>query len=529
MQRLPSFEELKQEAFLRPVSIQPKTTSVIKPVKVEKRLRVCAYCRVSTNHEEQQSSIIAQTRHFASILAEHPEWENAGLYVDVASGTKKEKRPELQRMLADCKAGRISLILTKSISRFARNTSDLLEMVRTLVDMGVAIIFERENIDTRTMGTEFLLSILAALAEDESHSISSNCRWGMRKRFMDGSYRVSTAPYGYDVVDGNFVVNENEAKVVRRIFQDYLDGKSATAIARTLNEEDLPTKRKGEAWQGIGNVKGKWSVSFVQHILRNSDYLGSILLQKTTKDANFKTVKNKGQLPMYQIMDHHPCIIEKAMFDAVQGKLAENNPTEINKTIHPLSGMIFCGYCGNRFRREKNKAGNVYWHCAKRRRGTDKCIQEGIKESLMLEALDKAILSLHDCDQPIRDYLISLQEVSRDSDDGVDGGVGCADRDKLKMKLVQIERELEDLGSAVKAETIARRNNLVQERYQIILQIDSIKSQAERETEDLLRAIQSNTSVLGVKDLIQRITIQDDITILFRGGFVANSPFEHRR
>ena len=189
---LPSFDELKSSAFNPPSPSGQKQAAremnVIRAAVPARRLKVAAYCRVSTDKEDQKSSIRIQKEHFSSVAAQHEDWLFVGVYADIVSGTKKEKRPQLQRLLADCAAGRVNLVLTKSVSRFARNTTDLLEMVRSLTAKGTDISFERENIDTRTMDSEFLLTILASLAEDESHSISANCRWGLQKRFENGTY-----------------------------------------------------------------------------------------------------------------------------------------------------------------------------------------------------------------------------------------------------------------------------------------------------------------------------------------------------
>ena len=207
MLNLPTFDELKTIPVSVPTPApKARSFSVIASAPDTRKVKVAGYARVSTAHEDQQSSITIQRQHFLSQAAGHTDWQFVGIYCDIVSGTKKEKRPELQRLLTDCRDGRVNLVLTKSISRFARNTTDLLEMVRSLSALGVGIVFDRENIDTRTMDSEFLLTLLASLAEDESHSISSNCRWGIQKRFQDGTYRISTAPYGYDVKDGNLVI-----------------------------------------------------------------------------------------------------------------------------------------------------------------------------------------------------------------------------------------------------------------------------------------------------------------------------------
>ena len=200
------------------------------------KLRVAAYCRVSTDSDEQLESLDAQIKHYESYVNANPEWEFAGLYYDEGiSGTKKEKRPELLRMIADCEDRKIDLIVTKSISRFARNTTDCLELVRKLLDLDVFIYFEKENINTGSMESELMLSILSGLAESESVSISENNKWSIKRRFQNGTYKISYPPYGYDNVDGEMVINKSQAKIVRFIFAEILSGKGTHKIANELN------------------------------------------------------------------------------------------------------------------------------------------------------------------------------------------------------------------------------------------------------------------------------------------------------
>ena len=204
-----------------------KTVTKIEPVitRVQKKAkpRVAAYCRVSTKNDEQLLSLEVQKRHYEEKITSNPDWEFAGVYYDEGiSGTKKETRPALMRMIADCEAGKIDKILTKSLSRFARNTTDCIELVQKLLNLGISILFEKENIDTGTMESDFLLFVMSSLAEGESVSISNNEKWSIKHRFETGTYKVSYAPFGYDVNDGEFLINEEEAKWVRWIFAEAL-------------------------------------------------------------------------------------------------------------------------------------------------------------------------------------------------------------------------------------------------------------------------------------------------------------------
>ena len=225
---------------------QPVTIAAVPQERA--KLKVAAYCRVSTLMDSQESSSEAQRLHYEKTIRENEEWEYAGLYLEAGvSGTKAETRPELMRLMEDCRNGKVDLVLTKSISRFARNTSDCLEMVRTLTGLGVNIVFEKELIDTRSMDSEFMLSILACLAEDESHSISGNMKWGIRKRFENGSFRQSIAPYGYAWKDDELAVVPEQADVVREIFELALSGLGAIRIAKELNARKIPSPA-GKLW-----------------------------------------------------------------------------------------------------------------------------------------------------------------------------------------------------------------------------------------------------------------------------------------
>ena len=226
-----------------------KVTKIDEAVIVEtKKLPVAAYCRVSTDTDAQLESLEIQKSHYEQYISSREDWEFAGLYYDEGiSGTKSEKRPELMRLISDCESGRIGLILTKSISRFSRNTADCLSLVRRLSELHIPIYFEKENINTESMESELFLSILSSIAEEESLSISRNNKWGIRKRFLDGTYKISIPPYGYARNGLDIVIVPEQAEIVKRIFADTLSGKGTYTIANELNAEHIPTQ-KGVIW-----------------------------------------------------------------------------------------------------------------------------------------------------------------------------------------------------------------------------------------------------------------------------------------
>lgn len=357
---------------------------------IKAKLRVAAYARVSTDSAEQLISLEAQKHHYETYIKANSDWEFAGIYYDEGvSGTKKEKRTELLRLITDCENRKIDFIVTKSISRFARNTTDCLELVRKLTDLGVFIYFEKENINTQSMESELMLTILSSLAESESISFSENNKWSIQRRFRNGTYKLSYPPYGYDYLDGQIVVNKEQAQIVKRIFADALSGKGTMKIAEDLNEEGVPTKRGGQ-----------WSNSTVRGILSNEKYTGDVLLQKTYTDENFIRHTNKGEKDQYLIENHHEAIISHEDFEAVnlairqRGKekgINEGSSKYLNR--YPLSGKIKCSECGSAFKRRIHGTGDnkyIAWCCSKHIINVDECSMIYIRE----DEINKAFVTM---------------------------------------------------------------------------------------------------------------------------------------
>lgn len=339
---------------------------------VPRKKRMAAYCRVSTDQAEQLSSYEAQVNYYTTFIQGHPDYEFAGLYADEGiTGTNTKKRERFNQMIEDCKAGKIDMIITKSISRFARNTLDCLNYVRMLKEIGVGVWFEKENINTLDSKGEVLLTILSSLAQDESRSISENSTWGIRRRFEQGKLHVNHTKFlGYDKdADGNLIIHEKQAKTVRRIYREYLDGKSANQIARDLINERIPK------WDGTF----KWYESTVRKILSNEKYKGDALLQKTyTVDfLTKKRVENTGQVPQYYVEESHPAIIDKEMWEAVQFEMerrkkfaAEHGLQKIEYATadNPFAGKVICGCCGKVFGRKvwnstDERLRRIIWRC----------------------------------------------------------------------------------------------------------------------------------------------------------------------
>lgn len=334
------------------VKLIPAIVGSIFGTKENPKKRVCAYCRVSTEDEDQQSSYDLQVKHYTEFIKNNTFWEFSGIYADEGiSGTSIKNRTDFQRMIEDSKAGKIDMIITKSISRFARNTLDCLNYVRMLKGLSspVGIYFEKENIDTLDSKSELLLTILSSLAQDESRSISENVRWAIQKRFQQGKAHCPTAFFlGYDKdKNGNLIINEEQAKTVRCIYQEFLDGNGTSKIAKGLTVDKIKT----------GRGKTKWCANSVYRILRNEKYCGDILMQKrvTLDFLTHKRATNNGHQPQYFIADHHPAIIPKETWKMVQIELDRRynmnasyangkGQKHSNRTV--FSNILFCGNCG---------------------------------------------------------------------------------------------------------------------------------------------------------------------------------------
>jgi DNA invertase Pin-like site-specific DNA recombinase len=350
------------------------------------KLRVAAYARVSTNSDEQLASLDAQKIHYESLIKANSEWKYAGLYYDEGiSGTKKDKRLGLLSLIKDCEDKKVDFIMTKSISRFSRNTMDCLALVRKLIDLGIYIYFEKENINTGSMDGELMLSILSSLAESESVSLSQNTKWSIEKRFENGTYKIAYAPYGYDCKNGNLVINQEQAEIVKWIFKEMLSGTGTTQIADILNEMGISTQRGG-----------KWSQATIGGIIKNERYTGDALFQKTYTDASFNRHKNFGEKNMYFVENHHEAIISHNDFDKVNAIMNQrrkekgiiNNSDKYLKR-YTFSGKIKCAECGHTFKRRiHNLIGQnpyVAWTCKQHLLDKNSCTMKAIKDEAIKE------------------------------------------------------------------------------------------------------------------------------------------------
>jgi len=405
------------------VIVRPATRNVFTavPFTATKKRRVAAYARVSTDSDEQYTSYVAQVDYYTNYIQNHNDWEFAGIYTDEGiTGTSTKKRDGFNRMIADALAGNIDLIVTKSVSRFARNTVDSLTTIRKLKEHGVEVYFEKENIYSLDSKGELLLTIMSSLAQEESRSISENVTWGQRKRFADGKVSM---PYKHFLgyrrgENGEPEIVEEEAAAVRKIYRLFLEGKTPFGIAQALMAAGIPSPAG----------KTKWSTSTVLSILTNEKYKGDALLQKTfCTDFLTKKMKiNEGEVPQYYVENSHPAIISAEMFDVVQKELARRKEQKRPHSGSSIfSGKIICGCCGNIYGSKvwhsNDQYRRVVWQCNAKFKNAEKCTTPHLTEDqikdVFVAAMNRLITDrdavMEDC-REIMHLLTDCSEIDAD-------------------------------------------------------------------------------------------------------------------
>lgn len=371
-----------------------KTVVKIEPAipQMPVRKKVAAYARVSMETERLNHSLSAQISHYSELIQKHSDWQYVGVYADDGiSGTGTSKRDEFRRMVEDCEAGKIDIIITKSISRFARNTVDLLNTVRHLKDIGISVRFEKEQIDSLSEDGELMLTLLASFAQEESRSISDNVKWGTIKRFQKGIPNGQMRVFGYEWIDDQLTIIPEEAEVVRFMYREYMKGASRIEIGRILNEKGLYTRQGKE-----------WVDSNVKVVLTNITYTGNMLFQKEYVEDPItkRRKKNRGELPQFYVEDTHEAIIPMDEFQKVQTEFKRRRDLGPlgNKSLNltAFSTKITCGICGKHYRRsgKRNTAGEVYyiWTClTKSQKGASACGSKNIPEKMLKNVAAEAM------------------------------------------------------------------------------------------------------------------------------------------
>lgn len=532
--------------------IEPVKTvdSAIQPLK--RLIKVAAYCRVSTEQDEQANSYDAQIEHYIAEIAKHSDWLNAGIYADKGiTGTMAKNRPEFLKMIRKCRQKKIDLILVKSISRFSRNTVDCLEYIRELKALGIGVIFEKENINTLTETSEAMITIMGYFAQAESESISKNVTWGVRHAFSEGKVTFTHDIYGYkkeynpetkrqDIIS----IVEDEAAVIREIFERYYAGDSLTGICTYLNNNQIVPP---------GKKKDRWYPSTLQTILRNEKYKGDVLTQKTfcSDLLSHKREKNTGQLAQHYLENHHEAIIDRELFDKVQAEYARRNAKKVIKTDgtqetqkkgrynskYALTDILVCGHCGAPYRRcVWTHHGNrkVVWRCTTRMDyGKEKCNGSfTIEEEGLHQAILKAISNLSSRKEELKDELKAALSITL-LDTGADMSIISLEQQIKEQEndLMRVVRITAERGNKGEFDTEFKRISDNIKDLKRLLEVEKTKIRPkldiESRLEDLFTTIdRANVDVKEfnnqiIRQLIAQIRIDNEskMTVILTNGY----------
>lgn len=493
----------------RKVTVIPPIAEMQGESRIDMRpKRVAAYCRVSTDREEQEHSFETQKAMYTEMIMMKPTWQMAGIYADEGiTGTVAKKRPGFMKMIEDCRKGKIDMIVTKSVSRFSRNNLDCLMYVRELKQLGIPIIFEKEGINTIQVSSELLLTLFGALSQAESESISMNVKLGIRQSLKNGNVRFSYKTFlGYRKgADGQPEIVPEQADIVRRIYNDFLAGATYLEIAKRLTEENVPT-------MGGGN---RWFSERIKSILKNEKYKGDALLQKTyiTDPISKRVKKNNGELPMYYVENSHPAIIERRIFDRVQEEIARRagkkkvkqtgTKTELGRYSgkYALTELLYCGECGTPYRRctwSRDGKKKIVWRCVSRLDYGKKYCKNSpsVEESRLHNAIAAAITKKANSEEinigGIMNHIESFGS-QRDTD-------GIIQRQR---RIVEIEKVIDDLArlnsdEAQNGELDYKFSELYAELYSMKDELEEMQSDVSALDEDMLNEMRE--VVVGLKN-----------------------------
>ena len=490
------------------------------------KLRVAAYCRVSTDSDEQATSYEAQIEHYTEYISKNPDWILAGIFADDGiTGTNTKKREEFNRMIDECHAGNIDMVITKSISRFARNTLDCLKYIRELKDLNIPVFFEKESINTMDSKGEVLLTIMASLAQQESQSLSQNVKLGIQYRYQQGKVQVNHNRFlGYTKdANGNLVIDPEQAEIVKRIYREYLEGQSMDKIAAGLEADGILT----------GAGKAKWHTSTINKILRNEKYIGDALLQKTytTDFLTKKRIKNTGTVPQYYVEDDHEAIIPKDIFLLVQEELvrrrvvhtSENGKKRCYSCKHCFAQIVFCSECGEFYRRVHwNNRGvkSIVWRCCSRLENTghacrSRTVNEILLENIALEAINRVLCRKTDFLETLQ---ANIAQVVRQGD--------TISPEAIDERLQELQKELlkkanqKDDYDAITDEILRLRDMRKQSEVDSVVRDERMKQIAD--LQDFIRTQPTEITAFDetlVKRLIAKITVfEDKFTVEFKSG-----------
>ena len=529
------------------VIIIPPKPELQQTAAVTKQLRVAAYCRVSTKEEEQTSSYEAQCEYYTDKIMSNKEWTMAGIFADEGiSGTSTKKRTEFLRMIRQCKQKKIDLILTKSIQRFARNTLDCINYTRILRNLGIGVLFEKENINSLPPDSEFMITMYGAMAQSESESISGNIRRGRQMHAKVGTLKVPCHRiYGYKKdADGKFRVIPEQAEIVREIYKRYESGASLRNLQDWLEGNHIKTVLGTE----------EWSVSVIKGILTNEKYCGDVLLQKTfcTDVISKKIVKNVGQMAQYYMPDHHEGIVSREQYNAVKAEMARRSALRSpSKTAltgrscytskYALSDRLVCGECGTLYRRcTWTSLGRKYpvWRCTSRLNyGTKYChdsptIKEEPLQNAILSAINSAMSNkpalLNLIKNAVSVELLPVQGQTMSLAD-IERRLAQLDEQFQQLLAEAIDAEDKDACNAQFAEILAEQTSLKKQKETILqssMDTDRVCNrikQAEEAIENTASTI-TEWSENAIRQIVERVTVlsTDEILVQIKGGAEIN-------
>ena len=494
--------------------------------EVKPKLKVAAYCRVSTDSDEQATSYEAQVEHYTDYIRKNPEWEFAGIFADDGiSGTNTKKREEFNRMIDEAMAGKIDMIVTKSISRFARNTLDCLKYIRQLKEKNIPVYFEKENINTMDAKGEVLLTIMASLAQQESQSLSQNVKLGFQYRYQQGQITVNHNRFlGYTKDEkGQLIIDPDEAVVVRRIYREYLEGASLQQICRGLEADGILT----------GAGKKKWRPESVKKILQNEKYIGDALLQKTyTVDfLEKKRVPNNGIVPQYYVENSHEAIIPRDLYMQVQEEMirranlhsGQERKKRVYSSKYALSSIVYCSKCGDIYRRIAwNNRGkhSIVWRCCTRvEHGPGACAADTIQESELQNLVVRAI-NMALCKKD------TMSENLQKNVEAVLTGADGIPLDEIDSRLEQLQKELLKVANAKgNYDSIADEIYHLREVKQNALVDNAEREGVKQRISEMQQFLAEQTQNITeydeqlVRRLIEKITVYEEkVTVEFKSG-----------
>lgn len=450
------------------------------------KLRTAAYARVSSDSDDQLNSFAAQVNYYTALISENEEWELVDIYADEGiTGLRMDKRVDFMRMIRDCRKGKIDRILTKSISRFSRNTRECLQIIRELKAIGVTIYFEKEHLDTAEITDEMLLTFFSGNAQQESMSISTNMRWSYQRRMKKGKFLTCKAPFGYRLVDGILRINEREAEIVRYIFDSYLNGRGKDEIAAELTERGVVTR----------DGKSRWWYSTIDYILKNERYMGDALLQKkyTSDVLPFQKKRNHGERDRYYVEYSHPDIITRDIFERAQ-KLNQSRflPSMAKRSAYSLSKRIYCGECGSAFKR-KICGGKTYWVCHNRNNNKGNCSIPQIPEPEIYGAFFRMYHKLKfNYDIILSPMLDQLQALKRH-------------RNLSNLQVVELNRQIAELTernyvlNGLKSKGIIDSALFISQTDELGRKIRSLKAEKNR----LMEKDENDSAIIDTRNLIE--------------------------